>query len=237
MWPSSCLLSGDSVQPTVGCAWRAQRDQLPGPVPTHNHRGGWDRGWGWWWWGSGNGSHQAQAELAPQRYGEDGMEGGEDGWMHGGGGGGGRPSALANKPQSKELFHTRPNTCCHWQLYKCVNTLEAYRKTQAGLGIVLCKLHPWKTNRLLVWGWTAFSSMCTYEQAYRIKTHTLTQMYTTYKAYKIGPSSCNQRLYSNMLYTCRDSSRPMDHSSSFLNLKSPFSTILLYRIFPFFLSI
>lgn len=54
---------------------------------------------------------------------------------------GGRPSALAYKPQSKELFHTLPNTCCHWQMYKCVNTVEAYSGTQTGQGIVMCKLH------------------------------------------------------------------------------------------------
>lgn len=29
---------------------------------------------------------------------------------------GGAPSVLAYKPQLKELFHTRPNTCCHWQM-------------------------------------------------------------------------------------------------------------------------
>lgn len=35
-WPSSCLLSGDSVQPTAGRVRGAQRDQLPRPVPTQN---------------------------------------------------------------------------------------------------------------------------------------------------------------------------------------------------------
>lgn len=44
--------------------------------------------------------------------------------IEGMGGWQGTPSALAYKLQSKELFHTRPNTCCHWQMYKCVNTPE-----------------------------------------------------------------------------------------------------------------
>lgn len=38
--PSSCLLSGDSVQPTVGCVEGAQRDQLQRMVPTQNPRRG-----------------------------------------------------------------------------------------------------------------------------------------------------------------------------------------------------
>lgn len=38
--PSSCLLSGNSVQPIAGCVWKAQRDQLPRLVLTHIH-------WGW----------------------------------------------------------------------------------------------------------------------------------------------------------------------------------------------
>lgn len=42
----------------------------------------------------------------------------------------------------QQLFHTLPNTCCYWQMYKCVNTLEAYRETKTGLGIVMCKLQP-----------------------------------------------------------------------------------------------
>lgn len=96
----------------------------------------------WWWWSFG-GSHQTQPELDPQR--EEETE--RKWWGRGGDGGrfggrGGRPSALAYKPQSKELFHTPPNTCCHWQMYKCVNTLEAYRETQTGLGIVMCKRQP-----------------------------------------------------------------------------------------------
>lgn len=38
--PSSCLLSGDSVQPTAGCVEGAQRDQLQRMVPTQNPRRG-----------------------------------------------------------------------------------------------------------------------------------------------------------------------------------------------------
>lgn len=79
--------------------------------------------------------------------------------------GGGGPLALAYKPQSKELFHTRPNTCCHWQMYKCVNTPEAYRERQTSLGIVLCKLYPLWRKSVCVWMKTAFILMYTYEGA------------------------------------------------------------------------
>lgn len=56
--PSSCLLSGDSVQPTAGCVEGAQRDQLQRMVPTQNPRRGnavrrfgvgWVGGEGGWW--------------------------------------------------------------------------------------------------------------------------------------------------------------------------------------------
>lgn len=39
-WPSSCLLSGDSVQPTIGSVEGAQRDQLQRMLPTQNPRRG-----------------------------------------------------------------------------------------------------------------------------------------------------------------------------------------------------
>lgn len=51
--PSSCLLSGDSVQPTVGCVEGAQRDQLKRMVPTQNPRRGNGVGWVGEWGVSG----------------------------------------------------------------------------------------------------------------------------------------------------------------------------------------
>lgn len=36
------------------------------------------------------------------------------------------------------FFNTRPSTRCRWRMYKCVNTSEANRKTQAGQGDLSC---------------------------------------------------------------------------------------------------
>lgn len=45
-WPSRCLFNGDSFQLGTGCTQRAQRDQLPMPVPIQNHGGCSSEGWG-----------------------------------------------------------------------------------------------------------------------------------------------------------------------------------------------
>lgn len=60
------------------------------------------------------------------------------------------PSALALETQSKGFFHTPLNTCCHWQMWKCVNTLEARGETKAGLGIVMCKRQPLSNRAVCV---------------------------------------------------------------------------------------
>lgn len=64
----------------------------------------------------------------------------------------GRPSGLAYKPWSKGLFSCfcRTHAVTGWCL-NGVNTQEAYRETQTGLGIVTCKLQHCRGG-LLVWG-------------------------------------------------------------------------------------
>lgn len=204
-WPSSCLLSGDSVQPTVGCAWRAQRDQLSRPVPTQNHRGDvvmvelWGIPSGPAWDGS--------TERKKQK--------GCDGWG---------VLALAYKPQSKELFHTLLNTCCHWQMYKCVNTLEAYSETQTGLGIVMCKLKKADCVRMKTAFISNMHTVCLYVEPLtlsRIQNSTLCNIMLVHK-------------HVSLFLTCRGPR--MDCSSSTLDYSFSILILLLFpHVFLYFL--
>lgn len=98
---------------------------------------------GTWWWRGFGGSHRAQPLHGERR-----RRGGKK--VMGGGKGG--PQDWLTNPDRKGFFSCfcRTHAVTGWCL-NGVNTQEAYRETQTGLGIVTCKLQHCRGG-LLVWG-------------------------------------------------------------------------------------